>query len=111
MLEDGVARLMQKFGSDLTLTRPGTPTYNPATGTVTSTAASTITARGVFIEYRDDHIDGTMIRRGDRKLLLAAQGATGTPAVEDTVAGLKVVEVRTIAPNGTPIGWACQMRA
>lgn len=111
MLEEGVLQLMQDFGSDLTLSRAGVAIYNPTTGTVTNGTPSSFTARGVFIEYREDNIDGTLVKRGDRKLLLAASGATGTPAVNDIVNGLKVLDVRTIAPNGVPIGWTCQVRA
>lgn len=110
MLEGDVAQLMQDFGSTLTLTRPGAKTYVPATGTVSAPADTTFTARGVFINYTDDNIDGTLVQRGDRRLLLATEGATGTPAVNDVVAGLKVLDVRTIAPNGAPIAWACQVR-
>lgn len=110
MLADDVLQLMQDFGSTVTLTRAGTATYNPATGITTNSTGSSMTARGVFINYADRNIDGTLVRQGDRRLLLAASGATGVPAVNDEVAGYKVLDVREIAPNGTAIAWACQVR-
>ena len=111
MLEESVLQLMRDFGSDLTLSRAGAATYDPSAGTVSNGTPTTLSARGVFIEYHQDNIDGTLVKRGDRKLLLAAEGATGTPAVDDVVSGMKVVDVRTIAPNGVPIAWTCQVRA
>jgi hypothetical protein len=110
MLGDAVAHLLQDFGSALTLTRGGTPAYNPATGTTTTSGGGTFTVRGVFINYADENVNGTTIRSGDRRLLVAAQGSTTAPQIDDVVGGLKVIDVRTIAPNGTPIAYSCQMR-
>jgi hypothetical protein len=110
LLTQDVAQLMDDFGSDLTLTRPAAPTYNPATGVLTAGAAANHTIRGVFINYTDGVVDGSVIRAGDRRLLVRAAGAPVTPAVGDIVSGLRVEDVRTVAPNGVPVGWACQMR-
>jgi hypothetical protein len=136
MLADDVAFLLQDFGSDLTITRVVSGVYNPATGQIDNgltllvdpddnalqdaeTAAlwvldafpdGSFNVRGVFINYEDGSVDGTVVQRGDRRLLVAAQGAGDTPAVGDFVEGLRVLDVRTIAPNGVPIAWACQVR-
>jgi hypothetical protein len=56
-------------------------------------------------------VDGTIVRMGDRRLLVTADGATGTPAVGDFVDGHKIVNVRTFAPNGVVVAWDCQVRA
>jgi hypothetical protein len=110
MLGDDVAFLLQDFGSDLTLTRPGVGAYSPTTGEMTTAADSTFTIRGVFINYTDANVDGTVVRMGDRRLLVKAKDATTTPAINDRVGGLQVIDVRTIAPNGVPVAWSCQMR-
>lgn len=110
MLAEDVSHLLEDFGSDLTLTRQVPGVYDPATGAMASTATSTFTLRGVFINYTDANVDGTVVRMGDRRLLLSAKGATGAPAIGDRVDGLQVIDVRTIAPNGVTIAWACQMR-
>jgi hypothetical protein len=110
MLSEAVNSLLQDFGSNLVLTRSTGATYNPATGQTATPTVQTFTVRGVFINYKDENIDGTVIRMGDRRLLVAPQGSTTTPAIGDVVDGLKVVDVRSYAPNGTTIAWACQMR-
>ena len=110
MLGEDVAHLLDDFGSALVLTRPGTPAYNPATGTTTASGGGPFSVRGVFIDYRDENAGGTTIRSGDRMLLVAVQGSTTAPEIDDVVGGLKVIDVRAIAPNGTPIAFSCQMR-
>lgn len=110
MLADDVAFLMEDSGSDLTLTRQVPGAYNPNTGAMAATSPTTYTIRGVFINYTDANVDGTVVRMGDRRLLIEAKGATITPGEGDRVSGLQVIDVRTIAPNGIPIAWACQMR-
>jgi hypothetical protein len=110
MLAEDVSHLMEDFGSTLTVTRSVPGTYTPSTGAMTGASTSTFTVRGVFINYVDANVDGTVVRMGDRRLLIAATGAGGTPAVGDRVSNLQVIDVRTIAPNGVTIAWACQMR-
>lgn len=110
MLEDDVAHLLQDFGSALTLTRAGVPTYTPETGVMTNATGGTFTIRGVFINYADENVNGTTIRSGDRRLLVSVQGSTTAPAIDDVVGGLKIIDVRTIAPNGIAIAYSCQMR-
>lgn len=111
MLADDVALLLEDFGSDLTLERPGAPTYDPAAGTLTNATDATLTIRGVLINYTDDDVDGTVVLQGDRRLLVSATGSDDAPERGDIVGGAKIVDVRTIAPNGTAIAWACQVRA
>lgn len=110
MLSDDVAYLLQDFGSDLTLTRSVGGSYDPATGTYAGGTPTTFTIRGVFINYRDDRVDGSVIRAGDRQLLVSATGSETTPAIGDLVGGLKLVNVRAFAPNGTNAAWSCQAR-
>lgn len=110
MLAADVNRLLTDFGSLLTLTRGGTVTYDPATGLASVTGGAPFTILAVFISYKDENVDGSTIRRGDRRLLVAAQGSQTAPIMDDMVGGLKVVDVQTIAPNGTAVAYACQMR-
>ena len=102
--------LMADFGADWTLTRPVTSAYDPATGTMTPDTPQTFAVRGVFINYMDSNVDGTVIQMGDRRFLLRAEGAPTTPEIGDQIDGLQVVDVRTVAPNGTSIAFSCQMR-
>jgi hypothetical protein len=110
MLGQDVAQLLQDFGSDLTLTRRVGGSYAPATGLVTGGTPTDFTVRAVFINYKDANVDGTVVRMGDRRLLVSTTGSQTAPIVGDVVGGLKLIDVRSIAPNGTPIAWACQAR-
>lgn len=110
MLEEDVAFLLEDRGSDLTLSRQAPGTYNPATGTMGSSATTTHVIRGVFINFTDANVNGTVVRMGDRRLLVRASDAPVTPVIGDRVDGLQVIDVRSIAPNKVPIAWACQMR-
>jgi len=110
-LDVSVADLLDDFGQDLTLRRVGVSSYDAATNTITPAAVVTYAVRGVFIQFRHENVDGTVVRMGDRRLLVTADGATGTPAVGDFVDGHKIVNVRTFAPNGVVVAWDCQVRA
>jgi len=110
MLSRDTARLLQDFGSALALIRPGVGAYTPATGKMAATTPQTFTIQAVFINYEDKNVDGTVVRAGDRRLLVSAQGSSTAPAIGDRVEGLQIVDVRTIAPRGVPVAWACQMR-
>jgi hypothetical protein len=110
MLARDVSYLLQDFGSDLTLTRQAAGTYDPSTGEMATATTQTFTIRGVFINYLDANVDGTVVRMGDRRLLVRASGAETVPAINDRVDGLQIIDVRSIAPNGTVIAWACQAR-
>lgn len=110
MLAESVTALLQDFGRDYTVTRLDRAGYDPATGTIASGSSSTYPVRGVFINYGDKHVDGTVIQRGDRRLLVRASDAGEEPKIGDVVDGLQVLDVRSIAPNGIAIAWSCQTR-
>ena len=110
MLEEDVAFLLEDLGSSLTLTRKAAGVYTPSTGLMATTTPTTHTIRGVFIDYRTENVDGTVIRAGDRLLLVSATGSEVAPIMDDVVEGLRVVSPRAFAPNGVAVAWACQMR-
>lgn len=110
MLGNAIVDLMQENGSDLTLARQVGGSYNSQTGIVAGGTTATFTFRGVFINYDDKHIDGTLVERGDRRLLMQARGMTTAPLLGDVVDGHRIIDVRPIAPKGVAIAYACQVR-
>lgn len=106
-------RLLAKYGQVVTLTHSAPGTYDPATGSVANTL-TTQTAVAVELDYSEREIDGTLVQRGDKKLLLAASGLT-VPTVDDTVTVRSVVytikSVNTVAPGGVDIVYELQGRA
>lgn len=110
MRADDVAFLLEDEGSSLTLTRQAAGAYMPSTGLMAATTPANFTIRGAFINYHADNVDGTVIRAGDRLLLVSAVGSTTVPAIGDRVDGTEILAVRSFAPNGVAIAWACQTR-
>jgi hypothetical protein len=118
-------RLLTDKGQAVTLTKAGgAGTYDPATGinTVTPPAAQTVT--GAVFEYssfirsgvRNDA--GSLIRAGDKQLLLAATATDGTalaaPATGDTVlvgsVTYTITGVAPLSPAGTVVYYECNIR-
>jgi len=60
-----------------TLTRvtPGTRTAASSSGTTPTTTSHA--ARGLVDDYTDFEMDGTLVQRGDRRILLVANSITG----------------------------------
>ena len=111
MLGDTVIHILQTYGSDLTLTRPsGTRVYNTGTGKFEGGTPANFTIRGVFVDYKEDRVNGTSIRSGDRMLLVSATGSETAPAIGDAVDGMTIVHVRAFSPNGNAIAWTAQTR-
>ena len=110
-------RLLKGKGQAITLSRQTAGAYDPATGTaaVTTTAQ---TAYGAMFEYGDKNIDGTLIKEGDKQLLLSAINSAGTalvaPALNDTVTintvVYTVVRIKPLSPAGTTVLFDCNIR-
>lgn len=108
------ADIAEAFDSDLadavtsfTASHPGSPAYDPATGSVTATPTP-YTGRGVFGDYRADHIDGTVILATDKQLIALQNDVARAPAVGDTIAGMSAVRVEQDPAAAT---WVVQLRA
>jgi len=101
-------KLINQFGQELTFTSETGTSYDPATGTTTSTE-STYTADVVWLDYNKDEIDGTYVQSGDARLLVA-----GTPKINDRVTrgGVewRIVDTEELNPGGTFIYTEAQAR-
>ena len=103
-------RLLTQFGAACTVKHPTGTAYDPATGTMAPTYASTDSVAAVFA-YPQKYIDGTLILQGDQKALCApdvavVQGDTVTWQGKDYV----VVNVKPVSPAGTPVLYEAQLR-
>jgi hypothetical protein len=104
--------LLGEFGQAVTLTRQAAGAYNTATGAATVTT-SVQTGIGAVFDYGTRDIDGTLVKQGDKKLLLSAIGITA-PVVDDTVTVNSVVytitHIKTLSPAGTGVLITCNLR-
>jgi hypothetical protein len=80
-------------------------------GAPTDTDAPTL---GVFLDYNRKEIDGEVIKQGDQKVLVPAQGLTIVPAVDDVLLRgaeiWSIINVNELNPNGQRILYTLQVR-
>jgi hypothetical protein len=118
-LQNTAQKLLKGKGQSLTLTKITAGTYNPSTGGVTGGTTSTQLAYGAVFEYGNKNIDGTLIKVGDKQLLLSAFKTDGTaltaPVVNDTVTiggtTYTITQAKSSAPAGTVVLYDCNVRA
>ena len=107
------ARLIQRFGSAVTMGRSVPGAYNPATGAPAAPTVTSQTVQAVVLDFPQRYIDGTLIRAGDRRVLVSAVGTTA-PLAGDTLTwnsqALVVVSVKELGPAGTAVLYTLQVR-
>ena len=112
-------RLLRGKGQSLTLTRITAGTYDPATGGMTGATTSTQSAYGAIFDYGAKQIDGTLIKAGDKQLLLSPFKTDGTaltaPVLGDTVTVGSIVytlvePLKEINPAGTVVMYEVNLR-
>lgn len=106
-------RLLTRFGQAVTVQRTTTGGYDPLTGTVTG-GASGYTCHGAVMNYRNQDIDGTLIMRGDVRVLLAPDaGFAPNPGDKVTLAAggeMTVISAKQTHPSGFPVLYEVQCR-
>jgi hypothetical protein len=119
-LQNTAQKLLKGKGQILTLTKVTAGTYNPATGAMTGTTTSTQTAYGAIFDYGAKQIDGTLIKAGDKQVLISAFKSDGSaltaPVLGDTVSIGGVVytlvePLKTVGPAGITVIYEANLRA
>ncbi|MCY0150888.1 hypothetical protein OEG84_25110 [Hoeflea sp. G2-23] len=103
-----VAAGLIEAGTTATIIRAGTPTgpaHNP------TPYACTV----VYDQWRADQIDGTLIQRGDLKILVAASDLAITPTPADTFKDgdgkeYAIINVTPLQPAGVAVMYEIQAR-
>lgn len=103
-------RLLKRFGAACTVKHPTGTAYDPATGTMTPTFASTGSTAAVFA-YDQKYIDGTLIQQGDQQAFCdpsvpVVQGDVMTWQSKDYT----VISVKPVSPAGVPVLFEAQLR-
>lgn len=115
-LQDDIAELLDDpdVGRQIVISRIAAAAYDPATGQVTSAAPQTWTTRGLFLNYNDQLINGTDIKRGDRRLYLKIKGLTYQATIGDKITAATdiytLVNFKTIELGGTVVIFIMQVR-
>lgn len=113
VIQTTALNLIEKFGTDATVKKvsiaAGANAWNASQQT-----ASSVAGKAVRTEYSLYNINGTTIKAGDVKLLLAAKDLTAVPVQGDTVvfAGTeyKVMNIDPIAPAEVILVHIVQLR-
>lgn len=107
------ARLLERFGSAVTMSRTVPGTYDPETGATGAGTATTQAVKAAVFDFPQSYIDGSLIRAGDRRAVVAAVGVTA-PLVGDLFPwkgqNLVVVSVKELGPNGLAVLYTLQVR-
>ena len=103
---------IREFGQTVTITHLTAGAYNPATGAVSNT--STVqTGTAVELDYNVSEIDGVLIQRGDKKLLVAVSGITVIEPNDTCTVGAVVYlikNVKPLSPGGIVLLYEVQVR-
>lgn len=104
--------LLVEFGQSVTLTRLTPGAYDPNTGTAT-VVKTTQSGKGAVLDYGNRDIDGTIVKTGDRNLILSAIGLV-LPLVGDEVTVgatiYKITNVKPLSPAGVLVIAECNLR-
>ncbi|OBY91179.1 hypothetical protein A6723_024290 [Pseudomonas sp. AU11447] len=113
-------RLISRFGSEQTLRDVTAGVYDDVSGTWTtpptdiSQPAQLLLLDYTLQESGQQYAEGSEIRQGDKKIIIAARGLAWAPALTTRidVDGVlwQVVNVKEANPAGTPLVYFCQGR-
>ena len=101
-------RLLNQFGASLTFTRQSGETFDPATGTTTATE-ETFSRDVVWLDYDNDEIDGSVVQRGDARLLIQGEVKVDD-RVERNGEQWRVLTASPLQPAATLIYTEAQVR-
>ena len=110
-LANVASNLLKSKGQNLTFTRKTISAHDPKAGVVQSNP-STYTGYGAAFDYNRKEIDGTLVKRGDIRLILEA--TTTAPDNGDTVTIdsviYRIMSVKPTSPAGTVVIYEVQLR-
>lgn len=110
---NSVYDLIDDIGKSVTLRSVTTGVYDPSTGGV-SESTNDQTVRAMFLSYKDNNRDDSLILRGDRKIVIAARDVSREPSLEDLVISggnsYRLKNIRIIENNDSDVVYVCQGR-
>ncbi len=106
---------ISKYGRDITLTiSDDDEVYDPATDTFTASGSDDYTVKGLFTNFSKMDIDGELIKRSDKRVLIAASSLSQAPDTDDKITDgtdvFNVINTEELKPGDTPILYMVQVR-
>lgn len=113
LAEDALS-LIEDAGRVVTLKRITPGAYHPDDDARSADLEDETEITAVFTHYRSHEIDGEIIRRNDKRVLIAAESLTsepdGTCWIIDGATKFKVIDTVTVQPGDTPLLYKVQVR-
>lgn len=88
-------------------------TYSPTTDALTGQASTTQSVKMLITDFKRNEIDGTLIKNGDKKALLAPDNLTRAPKTGDQVIDdetFTIESVNELKPGDTVLLYKLQLR-
>lgn len=110
-------RLITQFGQPVTISKTEPGEYDPETGGDSPGATIEQTAQGILLDFTGQEFqNNSLIKQGDKKLKIAAQGLAWGPGLLDKVVAQGrtwaiVPPLKEVNPAGTPILYELQVRS
>ena len=112
-MADWALDLLNEFGSRAEIRRK-TILNTAGPWEPVETMTQTYPCTAVVGNYNESLLDGSAIKQGDKKIIVAASGLAIEPAVTDVIvchsAAYNIVNVKAVSPAGTPIIYVLQAR-
>lgn len=114
-IPEDVLEMIKEAGRSVEVLSPSAgQAYNAATDTFTAGADISVTVSGVFTQFSTKDIDGDLILRTDKKLLIAAAGLSFAPdnrhKVKDGSDIYRVINTEVVQPGSEPLLYKVQVR-
>ncbi|NMY04638.1 hypothetical protein HBO12_16890 [Pseudomonas sp. WS 5059] len=109
--------MITEFGQPVTISKTEQGEYDPETGGEAPGATVEQIAQGILLDFTGiEFQNNSLIKQGDKKLKIAAQGLAWVPGLLDKVAAQGrtwsiVPPLKEISPAGTPILYELQVRS
>lgn len=109
--------MITEFGQPVTISKTEPGEYDPETGGEAPGTTVEQIAQGILLDFTGQEFqNNSLIRQGDKKLKIAAQGLAWVPGLLDKVVAQGrtwsiVPPLKEVNPAGTPILYELQVRS
>ena len=109
--------MITEFGQPVTISKTEPGEYDPETGGEVQGATVEQIAQGILLDFTGQEFqNNSLIKQGDKKLKIAAQGLAWVPGLLDKVVAQGrtwsiVPPLKEVNPAGTPILYELQVRS
>ncbi|MBS4090673.1 hypothetical protein [Pseudomonas rustica] len=110
-------RLIAQFGQPVAISKSEPGEYDPETGGESPGATIEQIAQGILLDFTGQEFqNNSLIKQGDKKLKIAAQGLAWVPSLLDKVSVQGrtwsiIPPLKEVNPAGTPILYELQVRS